>query len=472
MDKINNYINLSRKYRPLIIDDLIGQDHLVQTLQNGFLLNRIAHAFMLTGVRGVGKTTTARIIAKALNCIGVDGVSPMTLTPCGKCEHCVAIMNDNHMDVVEMDAASKTGVDDVREIIENGKYKPISARYKVFIIDEVHMLSKNAFNALLKTLEEPPEHLKFIFATTEIRKVPITVLSRCQRFDLKRLSILDLSNHLKNICKKEEITFDEESIFILAKSAQGSVRDSLSLLDQAIISCDKNLEKNKITEMLGQGNQEEIYQLFLNLVTNNGQLVFDIFNNQYNKGLELEILLEDLMNICHKAMSLYFIQDTNILDITDSEKQKLLEIQQHSGSSILLSIWQILLKGSKELKDNHNSYAVFSMLLSKILLVTELGDVANLLHRASNLVESNQHLNNANALQEKISPIQENKTIKVVDVKESETIDDIPPWEPQTNLAPQESVVTVDVVNDTLQDTIKKDVLNVFPQAKFIGEDD
>ena len=461
MDKINTYINLSRKYRPLIIDDLIGQDHLVQTLQNGFTLNRIAHAFMLTGVRGVGKTTTARIIAKALNCIGVDGLSSMTLTPCGACEHCIAIMNDNHMDVVEMDAASKTGIDDVREIIENGKYKPISARYKVFIIDEVHMLSKNAFNALLKTLEEPPEHLKFIFATTEIRKVPITVLSRCQRFDLKRLSIFDLSNHLKNICQKEEITFDEESIFILAKSAQGSVRDSLSLLDQAIISCDKNLEKSKITEMLGQGNQEEIYQLFLNLLTNNGQLAFDIFNQQYNKGLELEIFLEDLMNICHKAMSLYFIKDTSILDITESEKQKLLEIQQHSGQSILLSIWQILLKGTKELKDNHNSYAVFSMLLSKILLVTELGDVTNLLQKSAKLIDSPPSITNLNISQDKTNTIK--AELITIAVKKNEESTDIPPWEDNINSISQES--------NSNSEEIKQNMSNLFPKAKFIGED-
>ena len=247
--KEHSYQVLARKYRPNLLSELIGQEVLVTTLKNSFELKKIAHAFILTGVRGVGKTTTARIIARSLNCIGENGIQQETITPCGICINCTSIKKDNNMDVIEIDAASKTGVDDMREIIDTIKYKPVSARYKIYIIDEVHMLSKNAFNALLKTLEEPPEHVKFIFATTEIKKVPITILSRCQRFDLKRVQEQELSNHLKNICQKEEIEAEEKALNLLAKAATGSVRDSLSLLDQAIVFTDKNITENKITEM-------------------------------------------------------------------------------------------------------------------------------------------------------------------------------------------------------------------------------
>ena len=225
---------LARKYRPARFDDLIGQEAMVRILRNAFALGRVAHAFMLTGVRGVGKTTTARIIARALNCIGPDGSGGPTPDPCGVCPNCVAILADRHPDVVEMDAASRTGVDDVREIIEATRFRPMQARTKVFIIDEVHMLSRNAFNALLKTLEEPPPHVKFVFATTEIRKVPVTVLSRCQRFDLRRVSIAELAAHFARIAAAEGIRVAPAAIELIARAADGSVRDGLSLLDQAI----------------------------------------------------------------------------------------------------------------------------------------------------------------------------------------------------------------------------------------------
>ncbi|HEX2761179.1 MAG TPA: DNA polymerase III subunit gamma/tau, partial [Rhizomicrobium sp.] len=228
------YRVLARKYRPTSFPGLIGQEAMVRTLKNAIESGRLAHAFMLTGVRGVGKTTTARIIARALNCIGKDGKGGPTVDPCGVCENCIAIAEDRHVDVLEMDAASRTGIGDIREIIEGVRYKPASARFKVYIIDEVHMLSNQAFNGLLKTLEEPPPHVKFIFATTEIRKVPVTVLSRCQRFDLRRVDIATLSEHFTKIAQAEKIEIAPEALAMIARAADGSVRDGLSLLDQAI----------------------------------------------------------------------------------------------------------------------------------------------------------------------------------------------------------------------------------------------
>src|SRR5271168_3377622 len=228
------YRVLARKYRPTHFADLIGQDAMVRTLRNAFATGRVAHAFMLTGVRGVGKTTTARIIARALNCTGPDGTGGPTADPCGVCGNCLAILAEREPDVFEMDAASRTGVDDVREIIEVSRSRPMKIRTKVFIIDEIHMLTRNAFNALLKTLEEPPPHVKFVFATTEIRKVPITVLSRCQRFDLRRVRVAELAQHFEKIAAQEGITIDPAALDLIARSADGSVRDGLSMLDQAI----------------------------------------------------------------------------------------------------------------------------------------------------------------------------------------------------------------------------------------------
>ena len=243
IDKIkkenNEFIVLARKYRPQTFSELIGQDVLVQALSNAFKLNKLAHAFLLTGVRGIGKTTTARIIARTINC---ENLNPNNFESCNKCDSCKSIYNESNMDVLEMDAASRTGVDDVREIIDNVKYKPVSLKYKIFIIDEVHMLSKSAFNALLKTLEEPPLHVKFIFATTEVKKIPITILSRCQRFDLQRINNKTLTEHLNKISKIEKISISNESIYLIVRAADGSARDALSLLDQAnILSSDNSI---------------------------------------------------------------------------------------------------------------------------------------------------------------------------------------------------------------------------------------
>ncbi|UQY80790.1 DNA polymerase III, gamma/tau subunit [Candidatus Hepatincola sp. Av] len=385
---ITTYINLARKYRPQTVQDLIGQEALVTTLQNAFSLNRIAHAFMLTGVRGVGKTTTARIIAKALNCIGKDGKGDITLNPCGVCENCVSITEDRHMDIIEMDAASRTGVDDVRGIIENAKYNPVSARYKVFIIDEVHMLSKNAFNALLKTLEEPPPRLKFIFATTEIRKVPITVLSRCQRFDLQRITIDALANNLANICKQENINYNDAGLFLLAKAANGSARDSLSLLDQAIVYADV-INAENVANMLGQGSIEEIYNLFAAILQNKENNSFNLLEQQYNKGIELSLLFEDLLEICHNVTMCKVLGKAPV-SLSEFEAESSNKIATQTSLPVLIKTWQVLLKGLEELQKAIIPINTARMVMAKLSLVNSLGDVDKII----NFINQNPELQN------------------------------------------------------------------------------
>jgi DNA polymerase-3 subunit gamma/tau len=294
------YRVLARKYRPQSFDALIGQDAMVRTLGNAIKRDRLAHAFLLTGVRGVGKTSTARLIAKALNCIGPDGDGGPTISPCNTCEPCVAIAEGRHIDVVEMDAASHTGVDDVREIIEAVRYAAVSARYKVYIIDEVHMLSKNAFNALLKTLEEPPAHVKFLFATTEVNKVPVTVLSRCQRFDLRRISAEQLGAHFAWVCEQEAVEAEPEALALIARAAEGSARDGLSILDQAIAhGSGAGVTADQVRAMLGLSDRGAVRQLLGHLLAGDAPAALAAVKDQYDLGVEPAALIRGLLETVH-----------------------------------------------------------------------------------------------------------------------------------------------------------------------------
>ena len=320
--KDSQYVVLARKYRPQNFDELLGQDALVQTLTNAIKSNRLHHAYILTGIRGVGKTTTSRIIAKALNCIGKDGQAGPTINPCGICENCKAISAGRHIDVLELDAASRTGVDDIREILDGVRYKPTNARYKIYIIDEVHMLSKNAFNALLKTLEEPPAHVKFIFATTEIRKVPVTILSRCQRFDLQRLTIDCLLGLFKKILKEENLEAEDEALHIIAKAADGSARDGLSLLDQAISLGEGKIKTRIVKEMIGLADRSQMYDLFESLSAGKVNEVIQKLQIQYKNGANPTTILQDLINITHLLAKVKVLPQTiNDEALSESEKE-------------------------------------------------------------------------------------------------------------------------------------------------------
>ena len=346
----NQYVVLARKYRPQTFEDLLGQDALVQTLTKAIKNNRLHHAYILTGIRGVGKTTTARIIAKALNCIGPDAHDGPTIHPCGVCENCRAIAEGRHIDVLELDAASRTGVDDIREILDGVRYKPTNARYKVYIIDEVHMLSKSAFNALLKTLEEPPSHVKFIFATTEIRKVPVTVLSRCQRFDLQRLTVDTLFNHFKNIIGKEGLQAEDEALQIIAKAADGSCRDGLSLLDQAISLSDGIIKTETVKNMIGLADRNQTFELFENLVGGKVDTVLQNIKEQYKNGANPTTLLQDLVNITHMVAKAKIVPASlNDDSLTEAEKTLCQKISAGVSIAVLSKIWQMLIKGISEL---------------------------------------------------------------------------------------------------------------------------
>ena len=343
------YQVLARKYRPANFADLIGQDAMVRTLRNAFAADRIAHAFVLTGVRGVGKTTTARIIAKGLNCVGADGNGGPTTDPCDVCEPCRAIAEGRHVDVLEMDAASRTGVNDIREIIDSVHYRAASARYKVYVIDEVHMLSTSAFNALLKTLEEPPEHVKFIFATTEIRKVPVTVLSRCQRFDLRRIEPEVMIAHLSGIATRENASVDEDALALIARAAEGSVRDALSLLDQAIAHGHDGVGVEHVRSMLGLADRGRVIDLFDMILTGDAPGALRELSEQYAAGADPLAVLRDLAEIAH-WLSLVKITPEAADDpaIGPAERDRGRDMAERLGLRILTRMWQMCLKALEE----------------------------------------------------------------------------------------------------------------------------
>lgn len=366
-EKSNEYLVLARKYRPKTFSELIGQEALVKTLTNAINTGRVAHAFVLTGIRGVGKTTTARIIAKALNCLGIDGKGGGAPEPCGKCENCVSISEDRNVDVIETDAASRTGVNDIREIIDNVHYAPVSCRYKIYIIDEVHMLSKNAFNALLKTLEEPPPHVKFIFATTEVRKIPITILSRCQRFDLTRVSHDVISKRLKEVSEKEGFVIEEAAAKMIAKASEGSVRDSLSILDQALSTLTGEVKRDDIAKMLGLSDHSRIFDIFEALASSDVAKSLEVFKELYNLGSEPVTVLEDLLELTHfiavKKVSPNAEVDSQI---GESDSARALEISSKFSAPFLIRFWQVLTKGVGEVKFSSNQYNAAEMVLIKL----------------------------------------------------------------------------------------------------------
>ncbi len=385
------YRVLARKYRPADFSDLIGQESMVRTLRNAFAINRIAHAFMLTGVRGVGKTTTARIIARALNCTGPHGDGGPTAEPCGVCPNCRDILADRHPDVVEMDAASRTGVDDVREIIEATRFRPMQARTKVFIVDEVHMLSRNAFNALLKTLEEPPEHVKFIFATTEWRKVPVTVLSRCQRFDLRRVSVSELSSRFARITELEGALASNEALDMIARASDGSVRDGLSLLDQAIAlgagRADDAMSGTKTTvisaelvaDMLGLADRASVFALMEAVVAGQVADVLALTDRAHELGADLGLLLGDLLELSHVLTRLRCVPSLrNSTDMPELERTRGATLADRLSIPTLARVWQVLLKGSAEVEAASDRRAAAEMVLIRLCHLADLPSPAEL----------------------------------------------------------------------------------------------
>lgn len=363
----NQYVVLARKYRPQNFEDLLGQDALVQTLTNAIQNNRLHHAYILTGIRGVGKTTTARLIARALNCTGADGKGGPTIHPCGVCDNCKAIAAGRHMDVMELDAASHTGVDDIRELLDSARYAPTNARYKVYIIDEVHMLSKGAFNALLKTLEEPPAHVKFIFATTEIRKVPVTILSRCQRFDLQRLSVETLTQLFTKILANENIPAETEALDIIAKAADGSARDGLSLLDQAIVLSNGNINTDVVKKMLGLADRSQTLTLFENLVNGNMEAVLKDISEEYTNGATPMIVLQDLINITHDLAKVKIIPALlNSTSLSEIEKKTFATLSTSCSLAVLSKIWQMLIKGISEINMAPSAVEALEMILLRV----------------------------------------------------------------------------------------------------------
>lgn len=378
------YRVLARKYRPQRFSELIGQEAMVQTLGNAIKRNKIAHAFIMTGVRGVGKTSTARLIAKALNCIGTDGQGCATIDPCGACEPCVAIAEGRHIDVVEMDAASHTGVDDVREIIEAVRYSSVSARYKVYIIDEVHMLSKNAFNALLKTLEEPPPHVKFIFATTEIDKVPVTVLSRCQRFDLRRIPADTLAAHFARVVDAEQVQAEPEALALIARAADGSVRDGLSILDQAIAHADSEsaglVTAPLLRDILGLADKGSIRRLFDLILAGDAQPLLAAVAEAHRLGVEPLSLVRGLLEACH-AITIAKVGGHDDVALSAEEREGNAAAARSLSFAVLHRLWQMLLKGYDEVARAVESVQALDMALLRMVYAASMPDPEDLLRK-------------------------------------------------------------------------------------------
>ncbi len=377
------YRVLARTCRPQRLSELIGQAPLVRTLTNALRTGRIAHAFLLTGIRGVGKTTTARIIARALNCIGPDGQGQPTPEPCGVCAHCVAIADGRHIDVLEMDAATRTGIDDVRELVDSVRYAPTSARYKVYIVDEVHMLSEKAFNGLLKTLEEPPPQTIFIFATTEVRKVPVTVLSRCQRFDLRRVEGERLRQHLAEIAARERVKIEPGALALLVRAAEGSVRDGLSLLDQAIALHGTDVEAAitpaQVQDMLGLADRGRVLELFERLVQGDLKGALDGLGELYDLGTEPEAVLQDLLEISHWLTRIKVAPEAaQAFGVAAADAERGRALATRLSVPVLARNWQMLLKGLEDVRQAPSPLLAAEMVLVRLAYVAELPPPAEL----------------------------------------------------------------------------------------------
>lgn len=386
MTKGSNYQVLALKYRPATFADLVGQAAMVRTLRNAFESDRIAHAFVLTGVRGVGKTTTARIIAKGMNCIGRDGKGGATIEPCGVCEPCIAIAEGRHVDVMEMDAASRTGVDDIREIISSVHYRAASARYKIYIIDEVHMLSTNAFNALLKTLEEPPEHVKFIFATTEIRKIPVTVLSRCQRFDLRRMEPEDTIAYLKKLISKEGVSVADDALALITRAAEGSMRDAISLLDQAIAHGAGETSAEQVRAMLGLADRGRILDLFELIMQGKVAEALAELSGQYADGADPIAVLRDLAEVTHWTSVIKITPEAaEEPTISPSERLRGADLAERLPMRALTRMWQMLLKALEEVAQAPNAMMAAEMAIIRLTHVADLPSPEDLVRRLQDI---------------------------------------------------------------------------------------
>ena len=398
---------LALKYRPQNFEDLIGQEVVAETISKAIKQNKVSNAYLFTGIRGVGKTTIARILAKSLNCTaGIENQCKL------KCENCDAITNSNHIDVLEIDAASKTGIDDVRELIEFSRYGPTSSKYKIFIIDEVHMLSKQAFNALLKTLEEPPEYLKFIFATTEVKKIPVTVLSRCTRFDLSRVKSDELFKFIKSVSKKENGNISDDVIKLIVRISEGSVRDALSLLDRALISSDDNnkLDIKEAQKIFGYFDKTNLIELFEYLFSGNENKVIDIYRSIYNQGVDPKIFLNDFLEILYYLKNISFIdKNGNNFNLNDDDHDKIVKIAESLENSTLLLFWQFTIKTLSEIEIVSDPNISLEMFLIRLLYVRKKVDSDDLLisNEKETMIETD---NKINAVTKKTSP--ETKTIE------------------------------------------------------------
>ena len=381
------YQVLSRKYRPQNFKEIVGQSHIVNTLVNSINLNRIAHGYLFSGLRGVGKTTAARVFAKTLNCLNKkDNIT------CEKCQNCIEIKESRNLDVIELDGASNRGIDEIREIKETVKYPPISSLYKIFIIDEVHMLTKEAFNALLKTLEEPPVHVKFLFATTEVKKIPFTIISRCQRFDLHRIESKALSSHLLSIAEKEKVKIDKQAIALIVSAAEGSVRDSLSLLDQAIVNSDKEtISSNTIIDMLGLTDRVKVFDLMESILEGKVNETLVVFRELYDSGADIVIVFSELLKITHFLTQLKIDKDLkNDIYIPEFERKKGIEMAEKISISSLGIIWQVLYKGFQEIQQGSNLFQHAEMLLIRLIFLYDGPSPNDLVKKIEQEIKKNE----------------------------------------------------------------------------------